>query len=288
MVQGWIRLHRKLMDNKLWTEEKFSKGQAWVDMLLMANHKDTKILFDGRWREVKRGSIITSIVKLADRWKWNRKTVTAFLDLLESDGMIERESTHKSTQLIILNYEKYQAQIGTSQYRMDSEIDEDDGTSEYPTDYPTEGTTERTTEYPQTIMIKNDKECNKNDKEKNIYTPKPKEDKNIIPPTEDMVRKYCEERGNGIDAESFCDYYQTRGWMLKTGKMKDWQAAVRTWEKNNGFKAKPKPKQIAQNRNAGLEKYDPNDEETLSKRRFDPHWFINDDGYWVYKSEAES
>lgn len=53
------------------------------------------------------------------------------------------------------------------------------------------------------------------------------------PPTVDEVRSYCQERGNGIGAEKFVDYYQARGWELKPGqKMKDWKAAVRTWESN--------------------------------------------------------
>lgn len=62
-------------------------------------------------------------------------------------------------------------------------------------------------------------------------------DRTTIPPTVDAVREYCLERGNGIDADYFCDYYGKMGWRLSNGvKMKDWQAAVRTWEKNNGFK----------------------------------------------------
>ena len=56
-----------------------------------------------------------------------------------------------------------------------------------------------------------------------------------IPPTVDEVTAYCRERNNGVDAEHFCNYYEARGWELSKGrKMKDWQAAVRTWE-HNGF-----------------------------------------------------
>ena len=56
-----------------------------------------------------------------------------------------------------------------------------------------------------------------------------------IPPTVEEVTEYCRERSNGVDAEHFCNYYEARGWELSKGrKMKDWQAAVRTWE-HNGF-----------------------------------------------------
>lgn len=57
--------------------------------------------------------------------------------------------------------------------------------------------------------------------------------KRFKPPTVEDVRAYCEERQNGVDAQHFIDYYQARNWMLGKTKMKDWKAAVRTWERNN-------------------------------------------------------
>lgn len=61
-----------------------------------------------------------------------------------------------------------------------------------------------------------------------------KDNKTHIPPTLDEVRAYCKSRKNNIDAEEFIDYYAQQGWKLANGnKMKDWQAAVRTWEKRN-------------------------------------------------------
>jgi non-homologous end joining protein Ku len=51
-----------------------------------------------------------------------------------------------------------------------------------------------------------------------------------IPPTVEMVKKYCDERKNSVDPSRFIDYYEGRGWMMGKYKMKNWQAAVRTWE----------------------------------------------------------
>lgn len=52
-------------------------------------------------------------------------------------------------------------------------------------------------------------------------------------PTVEEVREYCAERGNTIDPEYFCDYYESVGWVVgKNRPMKDWKAAVRTWERN--------------------------------------------------------
>jgi hypothetical protein len=51
-------------------------------------------------------------------------------------------------------------------------------------------------------------------------------------PTVEEVSEYCKERNTNIDPEKFVDYYITNGWMVGKNKMKDWKAAVRTWERN--------------------------------------------------------
>jgi hypothetical protein len=54
----------------------------------------------------------------------------------------------------------------------------------------------------------------------------------FTPPTREVVAEYCAQRRNGIDAAMFVDYYSARGWKYKGGTaMKDWKAAVRTWER---------------------------------------------------------
>lgn len=54
--------------------------------------------------------------------------------------------------------------------------------------------------------------------------------KKFTPPTVDEVRAYCLERCNGIDPDAFVDFYTARGWLAGKAPMKDWRAAVRTWE----------------------------------------------------------
>lgn len=58
--------------------------------------------------------------------------------------------------------------------------------------------------------------------------------KRFIPPTVDEVAAYCQERGNGLDPEAFVDFYASKGWMVGKNPMKDWKAAVRTWERSEG------------------------------------------------------
>ncbi len=62
--------------------------------------------------------------------------------------------------------------------------------------------------------------------------------KRFIPPTVDEVREYCEERGNSVDPQRFVDYYSSNGWMVGKTKMKDWKAAVRTWEQREKTQSK--------------------------------------------------
>lgn len=66
----------------------------------------------------------------------------------------------------------------------------------------------------------------------------------FIIPTIQEVSDYCRERGNSVDPQRFIDYYSANGWMVGKNKMKDWKAAVRTWEANR----KTQPRQAYQPR----------------------------------------
>ena len=54
--------------------------------------------------------------------------------------------------------------------------------------------------------------------------------KRFIIPTPEEVQAYCDERNNGILGQQFCDFYSSKGWKIGKEPMKDWKAAVRTWE----------------------------------------------------------
>ena len=67
--------------------------------------------------------------------------------------------------------------------------------------------------------------------------PNPKESKHaqarFTPPTVEEVETYCRERGNGVNAQHFVDFYEAKGWKVGNQGMKDWKAAVRTWEQRD-------------------------------------------------------
>lgn len=56
------------------------------------------------------------------------------------------------------------------------------------------------------------------------------ESKRFVPPSVEEVMEYCQERQNNVNPEAFVDFYTAKGWKVGNNPMKDWKAAVRTWE----------------------------------------------------------
>lgn len=214
MNKGWIHLHRKLLDCILWNDSQpFDRRSAWIDLLLLANHSDKTILFDGEETVISRGQYLTSVRQLSERWRWSKDRTLKFLRTLVKYNMISKESNAKRTLITIVNYGVYQDTQDTNK----------------DTDRYTNKDTDSYTDSPQTKNVKNVKN-EKNEKNNN---------RAFTPPSIDEVRTYCQERNNNINPEAFIDYYAARGWELSKGrKVKDWKACVRTWEKNNFDKPK--------------------------------------------------
>lgn len=212
MAKGWIAVHRQLQDHWLWDEKPFSKGQAWIDLLMMANRCDRKFLLGSELINVQAGDVVTSIAKLCDRWGWSNNKVVRFLKLLEEDKMIIKKSDAKKTVITIENYSKYS--VMQNEKAMPERC-ESDG----------EAMPERC-ESTQTTIINNDKQL--------------KQSKGRFkPPTVEEVRAYCQERKNSINPEAFVAHYTSNGWMVGKNKMKDWKAAVRSWESRQEKKTAP-------------------------------------------------
>jgi len=88
---------------------------------------------------------------------------------------------------------------------------------------------EKTYPFSEKNLYENDND-NENDNE-NVN----ENDNNIrfAKPSLEQVRSYCRERNNGVDPEQWYDYYSSNGWKVGKNSMKDWKAAVRTWERNS-------------------------------------------------------
>ena len=212
MKAGWISLHRKLQECDIWLDdEPFDRRSAWIDLLLSANHEDHSMIFDGHRIIVKRGQLITSVRKLSARWHWGKDKTLAYLRLLEELQMIERYADSRKTLVTIVNYDIYQDEDISNRQSADSK---------------------------QTVSRHTPATNNNDNNENNIN----KNNRAFVKPTVDEVRAYCLERNNGIDAETFISFYESKGWMIGKNKMKDWKAAVRTWERSRKPEKQDKPK----------------------------------------------
>ena len=108
-MEGWIKLHRQITENPLYFSEAFTRCQAWIDMLILANTKDGFFYKRGIRVEVIRGQVGYDIESLAKRWKWSRGKVERFLNALEIDKQVVRQKTNVTTLISICNYNIYQA-----------------------------------------------------------------------------------------------------------------------------------------------------------------------------------
>lgn len=112
-MNGWIRLHRQLQENQFWIEKPFSRGQAWVDLLLLANYKRGHFRVRGITIPVERGQVGWSTVSLASRWGWSRAKAKRFFRDLENEGQIVQQTNRISSLLTVINYNLYQTDVTT-------------------------------------------------------------------------------------------------------------------------------------------------------------------------------
>lgn len=163
MAEGWILLHRKLQECQIWDNgQPFDMRSAWVDLLLLANHTDVEILFDYEPITVSRGQYLTSVRKLSARWSWSKDRTLKYLRLLESLGMIHRDSTNQRTLITIEKYDTYQTLQDTTQ---------DAKRTRVRTLRRHEADTGKDTGSPQTNNEKNEERMIKNEKNENKYYP---------------------------------------------------------------------------------------------------------------------
>ena len=108
MNYGWVSIHRQLQSHWLWEDKPFSYGQAWIDLILMANHSVNRFPLGNEIVTVEPGSFITSELKLAEQWGWSKTKVRRFLMLLENDSMIVKKTDRKKTTITLVKYDVFQ------------------------------------------------------------------------------------------------------------------------------------------------------------------------------------
>jgi DNA-binding transcriptional MerR regulator len=194
--------------------EWFNKSEAVHLFMYMLLKANHK---DGKWQgiEVKRGQFISSLGNISNATGISVQTIRTILKKLEKTNEIELKSTSQFTIVTISKYDCYQEQT-----------DE--------TNKPLTNNQQATNKQLTT---------NKNDKKERML---------FIVPTLQEVSAYCQERNNNVDSQKFFDFYESKGWMVGKNKMKDWKAAVRTWEDKSKSNQVEEPKELLLARKLGL------------------------------------
>lgn len=215
---SYIRLNRKILDWEWYGD--INTCRLFIHMLLKANWKNGE--FKGK--HIPRGSFVSSFGKLAEETQLTVDEVRTAVKHLISTKEITKQAYSKFTVFTVKNYDAYQF---------------------VPSNCPNESQA-----IPERFPTKEEYKEGNNKKEE----PKGSK-KKFDPPTVDEVRAYCQERGNKVDPQAFCDFYESKGWMVGKNYMKDWQAAVRTWEKSSS-QSKGAPAQKRYDANKGMMRAD--------------------------------
>jgi hypothetical protein len=107
-VEGYFLIYRSLCESSFWLGERFTYGQAWIDLIYLASFKDTFIMIRGIKVEIKRGQVGIPSTRLAERWRWSRDRQQTFINRLQILHQIIQQKTRVTSIITILNYEKYQ------------------------------------------------------------------------------------------------------------------------------------------------------------------------------------
>jgi hypothetical protein len=228
---GWFTLSRSLLHNKLWLSDRFTKGQAWIDLIGLAMFRKGEINVRGSQVAIERGQVGYSQEELGRRWKWSRNKVKRFLNYLENEHQIEQHNEHVNkylkTVITITNYDHYQegehleTQLNTRQ--TDGRQTADD-----------------------TVYNKEDNE----DKENKVINapksssrkrqkPKPVQDN---PPSFKETLAYCDEQDffpEFINPKELWDFYfldkeESQRWTYKDGKpVMNWKSLYRNIHNSN-------------------------------------------------------
>lgn len=109
-----IIFQQELADSSLWLDEKFSRGQAYLDMFHIANARDSKGVAGFKSKIFKRGCIYRSNTNLAERWRWSNDKVKNFLNFLSTTERIRIEGSGYNREIVLLEFEKYCPEVDCS------------------------------------------------------------------------------------------------------------------------------------------------------------------------------
>lgn len=211
---GWIKIYRKILDDPVVNKDSDTLA-IWLYLLLNATHTEYPVMFKGKKITLKPGQLLVGRKSLAAKLRINEMKIYRTTECFESEHLIEQQKSNRNTLITILKWNEYQQ-------------------SEHLNEQP----------------VNNKLNTNKNVYNKNVKNKR----ESVDAPTLAQVKNYVREMKYTMDPEAFFDYYSATEWRRKNGTpIKDWQAAVRSWErrekefrKENGNQGTYKPNYYAE------------------------------------------
>ena len=197
MDSGFIVLHRKILDSYLATSP--FRLALWVALISLASHKDKEFIFHGEKITLKRGQFITGRKVLSAKTGISESYIEKLLKEFENYGMLEQQKTNRNRLITIINYKKYQDKEQQRDITETSQRHHRDTINNY----------------------NNDNNIKRGNKSR------------FAPPSPTDLKNYISSNNYLINAETFLNFYESKGWMVGKNKMKDWKAAVRQWHSRN-------------------------------------------------------
>jgi len=197
-----VLINRKIFEWEWYKDVNTYK--LFTHLIFKANFENTT----HRGVKVKRGQVYTGLDKLKYETGLSVQNIKTSIKKLISTNDITSTSTNKYRLITVTNYNTYQ--LANKQINKDI--------NKLTNKQPVDKLTTKLTASNKDKELKQVKQSNKI--------------KRFTPPTIDQISSYCKERNNTINAEQFFDYNESKGWVVGKTKMKDWKAAVRTWERN--------------------------------------------------------
>lgn len=211
--EGYIKLYRRMMKWGWYTDT--PTKCVFLHLLFLACYEPCYY----KGVHLEPGQAVSSIRQIATDTGLTVKQVRTAINHLKETQEVAQSPYGKFSVFTVNNYNDYQC-TGTDEGKQRAQEGHSEGT------------------LPN---IKKNKEV------KNTPYNPPQGDEGVsvsklfVPPTPEEVNTYCRERNNGIDGSEFCDFYTSKGWKVGKNPMKDWKAAVRTWERSRKQSA-PQPK----------------------------------------------
>lgn len=171
---GYISLFRSIQNHWVYEKNrKRTKFEAWIDILILACHKDSKEPIGFDLIQVNRGQFLTSQETLSKRWKWDRNSVRRFLKMLQDDSMVVSKTTMKYTMITVCNYDSYQKVLPSDPHKKTKQAPQKDQvTHTYNND-------------------NNDNNVNNDNKNKELVLSSPAASDGIYPKCMDLYNAFC-------------------------------------------------------------------------------------------------